>query len=47
MQVLGLNPSLYTVSEVARMMRTSKQVIYSMASKYGLEFKRAPYTKTK
>lgn len=47
MQILGLKPSLYTVPEVAKMFRTSKQVIYNMAAEYGLEFKRAPYTKTK
>jgi hypothetical protein len=47
MQVLGLVHKLYTVPEVARMMRTSKASIYSLAAQYGLEFKRAPYTRTK
>lgn len=47
MQVLGLKHSLYTVAEVAKMFMTSRQVIYNMACEYGLEFKRAPYTKKK
>lgn len=47
MQFLGLVPSLYTVAEAAKILKTTRGTIYNLSYRYDYIFKKSGYGESK